>query len=441
MKTTTTKMMMKTMKTMLISLFALLLLAVQAQAQRQPLAVLVVGVDNWMFGDVLAHIVGEELKRGNSNLVSVTREKFVQNKLKALRRATGWINCCELREWANAQGLAQVCLVEAKKGVGGNANAPFSFANAEQKYSAQVIDVAGNRSSCAAAFDFKRSGGGEMAPAELTRVAWEVVGRLQSSGCQVAERIKCFAGEPTMVFVPGGWYEMGLNDKRGMLSNKQRTVGVSDFWIGKYEVTQAEWYAVMGSYTSTFNKKAGAKHKGADKPMVYVSYDDITKPTTGFLAKLNEKAGITDAAKKYRLPTEAEWEYAASGGSVTPKFCSGGCDYSGSDSLSAVGWYKDNSGDAPHPIGQLAANELGIYDMSGNVSEWCSTWFSDDLPADNSFNPPGPATGTSRLLRGGNWLCDGDWDYYPLSHCRVDVRFAHYPDDGNYAYGIRVVLP
>jgi hypothetical protein len=102
------------MKKVMISLFALLLLAAQAHAQRQPLAVLVVGVDSWMFGDVIAHIVGEELKRSNPNLVPVTREKFAQDKLKVLRRATGEISLCELRTWANAQGLSRVCLVEAK---------------------------------------------------------------------------------------------------------------------------------------------------------------------------------------------------------------------------------------------------------------------------------------------------------------------------------------
>jgi formylglycine-generating enzyme required for sulfatase activity len=421
------------MKKVIISLFALLLLAAQAHAQRQPLAVLVVGVDSWMFGDVIAHIVGEELKRSNPNLVPVTREKFVQNKLKALRRATGDVNFCELRKWASAQGLAQVCLVEAKKGVGGNANAPFSFANAEQKYSAQVIDVAGNVRSCAAAFDFKRSGGGEMAPTELTRVAWEVAGRLQGSGCQVAERIKCFAGEPTVVSVPGGTYNMRRNGTH--------IVTVSDFWMGKYEVTQAEWYAVMGSYTSDFSK-ADAKYKGADKPMIYVSYSDITTPTTGFLAKLNVLAGITDSAKKYRLPTEWEWEYAARGGSVTPKFCDGGCEYSGSDTLANVGWYghgdDNNSGGTVHPVGQLAPNELGIYDMSGNVYEWCSNWcWYKDFP-NNFTNPQGPETGAEfnyqRVFRGGCWAEPGDF-------CSVDYYLCTDISARAFTTGFRVVLP
>ncbi|MDR3366518.1 MAG: hypothetical protein LBO71_06095 [Prevotellaceae bacterium] len=193
------------MKKVMISLFALLLLAAQAQgADRQLLAVLVVGVDSWMFGDVIAHIVGEELKRGNPNLVPVTREKFVQNKPKALRRASGDVNLCELYTWANAQGLSQICLVEAKK----SDTDAFSFTNAKQSYSAQRIDVAGNSRSCVAAFDFNRSGGatGEMAPEELTKVAWEVVDRLRSSSCTALSLAKCYSfgsADLPMIFVEG----------------------------------------------------------------------------------------------------------------------------------------------------------------------------------------------------------------------------------------------
>ncbi|MDR3366290.1 MAG: formylglycine-generating enzyme family protein [Prevotellaceae bacterium] len=467
MKTTTTKT-MKTMKKMLISLFALLLLAVQAQAQKQPLAVLVVGVDSWMFGDVIAHIVGEELKRSNPNLVPVTREKFVQNKLKELRRATGEINLCELRDWASAQGLTQVCLVEAKEGVGGNANVLFSFANAEQKYSAQVIDVAGNVRSCVAAFDFKRSGGGEMAAAELTKVAWEVVGRLQSSSCQTAERIKCYSFEPEMVFVQGGTFQMGcLQNRDGSCSATGTNaaihlplpvhVKVKDFWIGKYEVTQAEWGSVMGTVEGiTFSDSYG---KGPHHPAYKISYHDALL----FISNLNQRTG-----KNYRLPTEAEWEYAARGGSAPEKKCAGGCAYSGSNTGWHVTWYSGNAGGKGHGVGTRktynadsenytgggtsspidgGGNELGIYDMNGNVYEWCADNLQKSLPKNSSNSQSNPYVWdkpynydgnddiiSRRVVRGGSRI-------HSIGDCRTVYRNGYTPYSRYEDQGFRVVLP
>jgi formylglycine-generating enzyme required for sulfatase activity len=378
-----------------------------------------------MFGDVIAHIVGEELKRGNPDLVPVTREKFVQNKLKALRRATGWINYCELRDWANEQGLSQVCLVEAKAG---GSNTAFSFTHAQQKYSAQLIDATSNTNSCVANFTFNRGGGGEMAPAELTKVAWEVVGRLQSNSCKTPHHIKCYMFEPEMVFVEGGSYMMGGTSP----------VTLSDFRIGKYEVTQGEWLAVMGSFPET---TPSDNFRGDDLPMIYMSYNDITGPN-GFLAQLNAKAGITDASKKYRLPTEAEWVYAARGGASSK-----GYTYSGSNTLWHVGWYSSNSGSHPHAVGarktQTAdgtfapvdgANELGLYDMSGNVGEICQDWYAAALPS--GTNPIGPPDGSLRVIRGGT-MNDGE------VYCRSDVatRFGVNADSRLASYGFRVVLP
>jgi formylglycine-generating enzyme required for sulfatase activity len=479
MKTTTKKMMMKTMKTMLISLFALLLLAAQAQgADRQPLAVLVVGVDNWMFGDVIAHIVGEELKRSNPNLVPVTREKFVQNKLKALRRATDEINLCELRDWASAQGLLQVCLVEAKN-IGSTS---FSFANAQQAYSAQVINV-GGAGRCVAAFEFRRANGGEMTAPELTKVAWEVVGRLQSSSsCRSSSYIKCHPFEPDMVFVAGGTFRMGCLIDRDKTNCADRTypasvhVKVNDFWIGKYEITQAEWAAVMGDgrtyegwvQDSLQKDRPRFYGKGDDYPAYYISYNDALE----FVNKLNQLTG-----KTYRLPTEAEWEYAARGGSEPtkcPRATSDfdGCTYSGSDTLWHVAWELENADQTAHRVGTRKAygdmytsggytdgvtfspvdgggNELGIYDMSGNVFEWCADNLRDSLPSNNGNSEGSPyvwdkaydcsssctTISSRRVTRGGSW------DVLAAFFGKNAFRHGQPPGTRAKDIGFRVVLP
>ncbi|MDR3365780.1 MAG: formylglycine-generating enzyme family protein [Prevotellaceae bacterium] len=416
---------------MLISLLSLLLLAAQAQGAREPLAVLVVGVDNWMFGDVLAHIVGEELKRGNPNLVPVTREKFVQNKLKALRRTSGEINLCELREWANNQQLAQVCFVEAKAG---NGYPIFSFKHDKQAYSAQVINVADSSCSCVADFDFSRDGAGKMAMAELTKVAWEVVGRLQSSNCKTSNYIKCYSYEPEMVFVKGGEYMMGGSSR----------VILSDFWIGKYEVTQAEWAKVMRSYPATppNGTTPGSRPSGHAScetcPVEKVNWGDVKI----FLDTLNRRTG-----KNYRLPTEAQWEYAARGGNAAPS-CNGGCKYSGSDTVWHVAWYSENSGKTTHKVGTrktapsavalspvVNGNELGIHDMSGNVFEWCRDYYSTSLPSGKDPEcTSGSYSDSYRIARGGSWL-------HTTTSCRVADRTFISINLRQPSVGFRVVLP
>jgi formylglycine-generating enzyme required for sulfatase activity len=386
-----------------------------------------------MFGDVIAHIVGEELKRGNPNLVPVTREKFVQNKLKELRRASGEINLCELRVWAEGQGLSQVCLVKAEPG----SNSAFSFtSNAQQSYSVHRINVAaaGLGVFCKTYFIFEHTGAPrEMTSTELTKVAWEVVGRLQSSSCKPFY-IKCHPFEPEMVFVEGGTYKM-----RGNCN-----VTLSSFWIGKYEITQSEWAAVMGVtfeewVNTNVRVNASLFGKGDNYPAYYISYNDAL----AFISALN-----TRTSQNYRLPTEAEWEYAARGGSVTPKFCSGGCEYSGSDTLWHVAWHGRNSGFTSHEVGTRktqpnggtssspvdGGNELGIHDMTGNVSEWCKDWFSYDISC-NVTNPSGPKGGDDRVTRGGDW-------YDAEGICPLSYRTNHRkPNLRELQFGFRVVLP
>jgi formylglycine-generating enzyme required for sulfatase activity len=147
-----------------------------------------------------------------------------------------------------------------------------------------------------------------------------------------------------------------------------------------------------------------------------VSWDD----TQEFIRKLNLQTG-----KSYRLPTEAEWEYAARGGNKSK-----GYTYAGSNVLDEVGWYSEYK---THPVGQKQANELGIYDMSGNVWEWCGDWY-DAYPFTAQTNPKGPLSGSYRVLRGGSW-------HDPAERCRVSYRNSIYPDFRFYFNGFRLVLP
>ena len=183
-----------------------------------------------------------------------------------------------------------------------------------------------------------------------------------------------------MVYVAGGTFQMGSND--GDDDEKPvHSVTLSDYYIGQTEVTQELWQAVMGSNPSDF--------KGAKNPVNNVSWNDCQE----FIIKLNRLTG-----GRFRLPTEAEWEYAARGGNK-----SRGYKYSGSDYLGSVAWYKDNSGREVHPVGSKSANELGLYDMSGNVFEWCSDRFGD-YPSSPQTNPTGASSGSERVARGGSYL-------------------------------------
>lgn len=219
-----------------------------------------------------------------------------------------------------------------------------------------------------------------------------------------------------MVAVQGGTYNMGCTGEQGSdcydSEKPAHRVTVSDFYMGKYEVTQAQWKAVMGSNPSYF--------KGDNLPVENVSWNDAQE----FIRKLNQLTG-----KKYRLPTEAEWEYAARGG-----LQSKGYKYSGSNSLGSVGWYTDNSGSKTHPVGGKAPNELGIYDMSGNVWEWCSDrWHGnyDGAPADGSSWESGSSS--FRVHRGGGWSGYARF-------CRVSSRINSSPGSRSIILGFRLCL-
>jgi formylglycine-generating enzyme required for sulfatase activity len=192
------------------------------------------------------------------------------------------------------------------------------------------------------------------------------------------------ADDLAMVSVQGGTFTMGCTGEqvRDCDSDEKpaHSVTVGNFNIGKFEVTQRLWKQIMGNNPSKF--------KGDDLPVENVSWNDIQE----FIKKLNEQTG-----KKYRLPTEAEWEYAARGGNKSK-----GYKYSGSNNIDEVAWYDGNSGDKTNEVGTKSPNELGIYDMSGNVWEWVSDRYGK-YTSEAKTNPTGPSSGSYRVIRGGGW--------------------------------------
>ncbi len=217
-----------------------------------------------------------------------------------------------------------------------------------------------------------------------------------------------------MVRVEGGTFTMGATSEQGSDVDSDEKpahqVTLSAFSIGKYEVTQEEWEAVMGSNPSRF--------KGAKKPVEQVSWNDCQ----AFIRKLNE---LTE--RNFRLPTEAEWEFAARGGNKSI-----GYKYAGGDNIINVAWYDGNSGDTTHDVGQKSPNELGLYDMSGNVWEWCQDWY-DSYGSNSLTNPKGASSGSSRVNRGGGWLGDA-------SRCRVSYRSYNTPSRQGNGLGFRLAL-
>ena len=217
-----------------------------------------------------------------------------------------------------------------------------------------------------------------------------------------------------MVKVEAGTFMMGATSEmqNPLVGEKpvHQVTLTNDYYIGKYEVTQALWKAVTGKNPSQF--------KGDDLPVEQVSWKDCQK----FISKLNSMTG-----RKFRLPTEAEWEYAARGGKK-----SRGYQYSGSSTVSDVAWYDGNSGNKTHPVGTKQANELGIYDMTGNVWEWCQDWYGSYVSSSQT-NPLGANSGSYHVYRGGGWS-------YDAKFCRSSYRSSFTPGYRGSILGLRLVL-
>jgi formylglycine-generating enzyme required for sulfatase activity len=222
--------------------------------------------------------------------------------------------------------------------------------------------------------------------------------------------------EMMMVKIPEGSFRMGGDmtaEQADENENPRHQVRIkSSFYVGQYAVTQSQWEAVMGDNPSEF---PGALH-----PVERVSWNDARE----FIKKLNavEKKGI------YRLPSEAEWEYAARAGSQTT-YCFG----NDSSELESYAWYKKNSDRQTHAVGQLLPNAWGLYDMHGNVHEWCQDWYEKTYYSKSpSVDPPGPPKGLAKISRGGDWGSD-DW------YCRCAIRSLSSPDRRGNRLGFRLV--
>jgi len=217
------------------------------------------------------------------------------------------------------------------------------------------------------------------------------------AGNNASFKVFVISAPPGMVFVAGGTFQMGSNSESD--EKPIHTVTISGFFMDKTEVTQAEYRKVMGKNPSNFS--------GCDDcPVENVSWNDAN----AYAQKVGK-----------RLPTEAEWEYAARGG--------------GNNDLNTPGWYNNNSGSKTHPVAQKQPNELGLYDMSGNVWEWCSDWYNDSYYYRSSpkNDPQGSNSGSTRVLRGGGWNVN-------VNRCRVADRNYSYPENRVNRIGFRLVL-
>jgi formylglycine-generating enzyme required for sulfatase activity len=413
------------MRKNMISFCALLLagaasmLTAGAQNSGKPkLAVFVVGMSDNNLGNSLATQVGSDLNRNSRYDVLSGTSDPVKTKLNELRtQNASSIDRNALAEWGLDNGVSTICLVIDD--IKGN----------DHMFSAQLIDTKDSKLSGKGSY--VRTG---VSNGDLARVSLALVQQLNGAGrkLRASTPARSYPAELDieMVRVEGGTFTIGCNGTTDgachTADNREkptRSIKVSSFHIGKYEVTRAQWLAVIpaGHPLVSF----GNSKSDDQLPIENVSRRDID---TAFLPRLNKLTG-----KTYRLATSAEWEYAARGCKA------GSCDaymYSGSNDLNEVGWYNVNS-NRTYPVGQKKPNGLGIYDMSGNAWEWCSDWgdanYYLNTLKDGDVDPKGPASGTNGMFRGGGYSSAN-------TACRVAHRNFFAPNDRHIALGFRLVL-
>lgn len=229
-------------------------------------------------------------------------------------------------------------------------------------------------------------------------------------------------GEVEFVWIPGGSFIMGSDSAKQRNERPQHKVTVNGFWMSRYEITQKVWESITGETIEQkrdeYDHLADLKGKGPNLPMYYISWNDVQK----FCKKFEEKTGI-----KVRLPTEAEWEYACRAGSTTEY-------YWGDDISEEYAWWSVNANGTVKPVGSLKPNAWGLYDMSGNLYEWCEDWYSSTYyRISPELNPKGPPVGRYKVIRGGCF-----WNDYHIC-LRSAYRFNEKPHCASFYIGFRIV--
>ena len=376
------------------------------------------------------------IERTNSFLAQLNKEQNYQH--------SGAVDDSDLSRLGKQFGVQYVCVADVSDVFGEK----FISARLIDVETAEVVnthDIGGEMSSMSGCLQMANDIAANLSKGTLAEQAeearLEAIRREQERQRQLEEKRKkaeeealrapsyietAFEINMKMIYVRSGEFIMGCTSEQSDCEKDElniRHVSMDGFYIGVLTVTQAQWTKVMGNDIYAQRKKAGWESfaidgVGSTYPMRYVNWFEAMK----FCKLLSEKTG-----KKYTLPTEAQWEYAARGGHKNER-----TKYAGSNNANLVAWYCDNSGGNTHPCGTKQGNALGIYDMSGNVTEWCKDWYSEIYITTDTINPIGPSAGEDRVLRGGQYD-------KVASFSRVSWRSSYEPDRGSYDVGFRVV--